>query len=285
MGITISLLNVRRSILIQASPAKVWQEFGSFERFAAWFGRGHELHLFEPKLGSLVDLSVVIDAEERHFGGPIVVWEPEREVTFESKPSGSERRDSRPIVVWEPEREVTFESNWAGVHAFPVLLHASSYAPVRRNHGRDHPPWVRAPGPRCSRVFGGLRRRLGCQAPQGSAVDRRAAGTRRQRSLTDPEILSLLRNREVLNAGEIAANSFANCLNNCAFLLDRLWREDCSCEPDLNAAASRQTLRVVGFGRATADAVDQTWSSYRPPLHLRGATTPHRTERVGIQTP
>ena len=94
MGITISLLNVRRSILIQASPAKVWQEFGSFERFAAWFGRGHELHLFEPKLGSLVDLSVVIDAEERHFGGP--------------------------IVVWEPEREVTFESNWAGVHAFPV---------------------------------------------------------------------------------------------------------------------------------------------------------------------
>ena len=62
-------------------------------------------------------------------------------------------------------------------------------------------------------------------------------------------------------------------------------RGDCWCEPDLNAAASRQTLRVVGFGRATADAVDQTWSSYRPPLHLRGATTPHRTERVGIQTP
>jgi len=42
---------------------------------------------------------------------------------------------------------------------------------------------------------------------------------------------------------------------------------------------------VVGFGRATADAVDQTWSGYRTPLPLRGATTPHRAEQVGIQTP
>ncbi len=44
MGITISLLNVRRSILIQAPPERVWQEFESFDRFAAWFGLGHELH-------------------------------------------------------------------------------------------------------------------------------------------------------------------------------------------------------------------------------------------------
>ncbi len=94
MGITVSLLNVRRSILIQASPARVWQEFESFERFAAWFGLGHELHEFEPKLGSPVDLSVVIDGETRHYGGP--------------------------IIVWEPEREVTFESNWTGAHAFQV---------------------------------------------------------------------------------------------------------------------------------------------------------------------
>ncbi len=94
MGITVSLLNVRRSILIQASPARVWQEFESFERFAAWFGLGHELHEFEPKLGSPVDLSVVIDGETRHYGGP--------------------------IIVWEPEREVTLESNWAGPHAYQV---------------------------------------------------------------------------------------------------------------------------------------------------------------------
>ena len=84
MGITIGLLQVRRSILIRAAPARVWQEFESFDRFAAWFGRGHELHRYEPEPGSVVDLSVEIDGERRHFGGPILVWEPEREVTFES---------------------------------------------------------------------------------------------------------------------------------------------------------------------------------------------------------
>lgn len=94
MGIKLSLLHVRRSILIQAPPARVWQEFESFERFSAWFGRGHELHQFEPRLSGPVDMSVELDGEKRHYGGP--------------------------IIVWEPEREVTFENNWEGPHAWPV---------------------------------------------------------------------------------------------------------------------------------------------------------------------
>ena len=84
MATTISLLHVRRSIFIQASPARVWEEFASFDRFSAWFGRGHELHHYEPKVGSRVDLSAVLDGERQHFGGPIIVLEPERELTFES---------------------------------------------------------------------------------------------------------------------------------------------------------------------------------------------------------
>jgi len=84
MGIRIGLLNVRRSILIQAPPGRVWQEFETFERVAAWFGRGHELHRFELALGSRVELSVAVGDERRHYGGPVVVLDPEREVTFES---------------------------------------------------------------------------------------------------------------------------------------------------------------------------------------------------------
>ena len=84
MGITISLLNVRRSILIQAPPERVWQEFGSFDRIAAWFGRGHELRRFEPKLGGQVEMSVELDGERQSYGGPVVVFEREREVTFEN---------------------------------------------------------------------------------------------------------------------------------------------------------------------------------------------------------
>ncbi len=41
MGMEIGCLYVRRSILIQASPARVWQEFESFDRIAGWLNRGH----------------------------------------------------------------------------------------------------------------------------------------------------------------------------------------------------------------------------------------------------
>jgi uncharacterized protein YndB with AHSA1/START domain len=94
MGVTISHLNVRRSSLIRASRARVWQEFETFERIAAWFGKGHELHQFEPRLGEMVEMSVEIDGEKRHFGGR--------------------------VLVWEPEREVTLGNNWHGEHAWPV---------------------------------------------------------------------------------------------------------------------------------------------------------------------
>ena len=75
MGLRISLLNVRRSILIQASPTRVWQEFESFERIAAWLGHGHQLHVFEPRLGGQVDMSVEIDGEPDDLA-VMVSWSP-----------------------------------------------------------------------------------------------------------------------------------------------------------------------------------------------------------------
>ena len=84
MGVEISLLKVRRSILIKASAQRVWQEFETFDRIAGWLSRGHELHTFEPRLNGQVDMSVEIDGERRHYGGPVLIYEPAREVTFES---------------------------------------------------------------------------------------------------------------------------------------------------------------------------------------------------------
>jgi uncharacterized protein YndB with AHSA1/START domain len=84
MGIAIGPLHVRRSILIDASPERVWREFQSLERLAAWFGRGHQLHAFEPRLNGRVELSVEIDGVRQRFGGSVVVYEPAREITFES---------------------------------------------------------------------------------------------------------------------------------------------------------------------------------------------------------
>jgi len=94
MGLVISLMNVRRSIFIEATPRRVWQEFESFERMTAWFGLGHELHTFDARLGGQVDLSVEGDGQRSHYGGS--------------------------IVAFEPGCEVSFESNWDGENAWPV---------------------------------------------------------------------------------------------------------------------------------------------------------------------
>ena len=82
MGIQISALYVRRSSLMQATPERVWQEFTSFNRLAAWFGRGHQLEVYEPELGGKVLLSIDVNGAKRSFGGPILIFEPARELTF-----------------------------------------------------------------------------------------------------------------------------------------------------------------------------------------------------------
>jgi len=82
MGIRISALHVRRSSLIRATAERVWQEFTSFDRLAAGFGLGHQLDVYEPELGGRVLLSVEIDGAKRSFGGPVLVFEPARELTF-----------------------------------------------------------------------------------------------------------------------------------------------------------------------------------------------------------
>lgn len=82
MDTTIGTMHVRRSGFVQATPERVWDELASFERLRQWFGIGHTLHAYEPKLGAEVELSVELDGTRRHYGGPIVVFAPGREVTF-----------------------------------------------------------------------------------------------------------------------------------------------------------------------------------------------------------
>ena len=85
MGLTIGSLHVRRSILCEVPPARVWHEFESFERISAWLNLGHALHTFEPRVGGKVRMSVEIGGERRHYGGVVLIVDSEREVSFESQ--------------------------------------------------------------------------------------------------------------------------------------------------------------------------------------------------------
>lgn len=94
MAMAQSVLAVRRSIHIKASPARVWQEFSDFERMNRWWGvtigtpeagsgNGQRLVAYEPRLGGRIEMEVLFNGAPMRYGGKIVVFEPGRELTFE----------------------------------------------------------------------------------------------------------------------------------------------------------------------------------------------------------
>jgi uncharacterized protein YndB with AHSA1/START domain len=96
MGIEISPLHVRRSALINATPERVWLEFTSFERLAAWFGTGHTLEVYEPELGGQVQISITNDGAKRAYGGAILIFDPARELSF----SNNWESDGWPVATF-----------------------------------------------------------------------------------------------------------------------------------------------------------------------------------------
>src|SRR3990170_8101528 len=99
MGTEIGPLAVRRSILIKAPPERVWQELESFERMKAWFGTGHALTKYEPRLGGAVetDAGQHGDGEPLRFGGRITAFDPPPGVAVEGDWFGPRRERAPPI--------------------------------------------------------------------------------------------------------------------------------------------------------------------------------------------
>ncbi|MEX0749308.1 MAG: SRPBCC domain-containing protein [Dehalococcoidia bacterium] len=77
----IGLLAVRRAIWIDAAPERVWQEFESLDRMKRWYGTGHTLVEYQPRVGAMVKTDA--GGDELRFEGRVVVYDPPRELTFE----------------------------------------------------------------------------------------------------------------------------------------------------------------------------------------------------------
>ena len=89
MATEIGPLAVRRSIWIDATPARVWEELTTLERMRGWFGTGHTLVRYEARVGAEVET----DAGE-HGDGPL--------------------RFVGRVTVVDPPHELTFEQDWIG---------------------------------------------------------------------------------------------------------------------------------------------------------------------------
>lgn len=84
MATRIGPLSVRRSIWIDATPERVWEEFENLEQMRRWFGTGHTLVRYEARVGADVETDAgQLDGEALRFVGRVVVFDPPRELSFE----------------------------------------------------------------------------------------------------------------------------------------------------------------------------------------------------------
>jgi uncharacterized protein YndB with AHSA1/START domain len=90
METDISPYHVRRSTWIAASASVIWEEFTSFERMRCWYGTGHTLTEYEPRVGGTVETAVDIEGTEHRFRGEVITFEPGVEITFEQRWLGSD---------------------------------------------------------------------------------------------------------------------------------------------------------------------------------------------------
>ena len=84
MATPVGGLSVRRSIWIDAPRERVWEELESFDRMKCWYGTGHTLVSYEPRVGGLVETDAGTDAgEPLRFVGRVTAFDPPNELTFE----------------------------------------------------------------------------------------------------------------------------------------------------------------------------------------------------------
>lgn len=93
---------MRRSIWIEAEPARVWKELETAEAMAGWWetggASGQQLDRFEPGEGGWFEISGTHADFSYSLGGRILEWDPPRRLVIEwdSLPSGEW---ANPLIV------------------------------------------------------------------------------------------------------------------------------------------------------------------------------------------
>jgi uncharacterized protein YndB with AHSA1/START domain len=115
----ISPFGIRRAAFIRASPERIWEEFSSFERMRAWYGTGHTLTEYQPKLGALVETTWVVDGVAHRARGEVLVFDPCRELSFGQRWVGADWRGEQ----WKTPATVTILLTPAGGGTLVELFH------------------------------------------------------------------------------------------------------------------------------------------------------------------
>jgi uncharacterized protein YndB with AHSA1/START domain len=133
MATPIGPLHVRRSAWIEAPAERIWQEFESFEKMKAWYGTGHALTRYEPRVGGVVTTDAAGHQPSDSpliFSGAILVYDPPREITFEQDWIGHDWRKPALITI-----RLTPHAGGTVVEIFHHGFEASSNAPGTELNG------------------------------------------------------------------------------------------------------------------------------------------------------
>lgn len=137
---TDSILVVRRSVFIQATPERVWREFEDFEHMNGWWGVllgrpeaatpiGQRLVAYEPRKGGRIEMEVILDGAPTRYGGEIVVFDPARELTFEN--------DWIPNLGWRAPTYLTIRLT-PGLDGTVVEILHHGFERTGANAGEEH---------------------------------------------------------------------------------------------------------------------------------------------------
>jgi uncharacterized protein YndB with AHSA1/START domain len=135
-----SILSVRRSIHIKAQPPTVWDDFATFERMNRWWGilkgepragsnNGQRLLIYEPRVGGRIEMEIILNGAATRYGGPIIVFEPGKELTFQS--------DWLPSRGWQQPTLVTIRLTPALDGTLVELMH-HGFEHTGENYGDEH---------------------------------------------------------------------------------------------------------------------------------------------------
>ncbi len=123
---TDSFLVVRRSIFIEATPLRIWEEFASFDRMNQWWGaiagepqagtsKGMWLMAYEPLVGGAIEMEVMGESHRLRFGGRITAFDPGRAMEFEN--------DWIPSQGWQAPTSITIRITPSPGGCVVELLH------------------------------------------------------------------------------------------------------------------------------------------------------------------
>ncbi len=107
---------MRRCTLVRAPNFEVWKHFETEQALQKWFGLGHQVEAYTPGHEGHIQLSVEVQGARRSYGGKILNWQANRELSFDNNWEDVE-------MAWPVSTQITLRLTQVGDETLVELFH------------------------------------------------------------------------------------------------------------------------------------------------------------------